>query len=91
MNKSIAKNQPSTFQLDLLSLIDFCKGLAITGIFLFHYKGNWFGWQGVHIFIILSGFGLTYSCFKSNQPISWQRWYFRRFEIKFLSTKGSYK
>lgn len=64
---------------NILSLLDFCKGLAIVWVFLFHYQKTWFGWQGVHIFIVLSGFGLTYSCL-SKESISWKHWYVRRAE-----------
>lgn len=63
-----------------LSLLDFCKGLAIILVVLFHYSKTWFGWQGVHLFIVLSGFGLTYSCLKKNETISWKHWYIRRAE-----------
>lgn len=68
---------------NVLYLLDFCKGLAILGIFLVHYPGQlgiWFGWQGVHIFIVLSAFGLTYSCLNKNQTILWKQWYLRRAE-----------
>lgn len=64
---------------DILKLTDFCKGLAILWIFLVHYEGGWFGWQGVHIFIVLSGFGLTYSCFSRVRPIAWSQWFLKRF------------
>lgn len=69
----------STSHPNVLSLIDFCKGLAIVLVFLFHYSKTWFGWQGVHIFIVLSGFGLTYSCL-NKQNISWKHWYIKRAE-----------
>ena len=62
----------------ILNLTDFCKGLAIALVFLVHYRGGWFGWQGVHIFIILSGFGLAYSCAKKPQTFSWLDWFSRR-------------
>jgi peptidoglycan/LPS O-acetylase OafA/YrhL len=67
-------------QSDLLNLLDFCKGLAIALVVLAHYVGGWFGWQGVHIFIVLSGFGLTYSCLRRGKKISWKEWYTKRFK-----------
>jgi len=80
--KNILKDKTLDFITDnppnLLSLIDFCKGLAISWVFFFHYSKNWFGWQGVHIFIVLSGFGLTYSCLKRQGNISWRQWYVKR-------------
>jgi peptidoglycan/LPS O-acetylase OafA/YrhL len=63
---------------DLLSLTSFCKGLAIIAVVLVHWKGGWFGWQGVHVFIILSGLGLGFSCFKRPQAPEWKSWYRRR-------------
>lgn len=80
MSESTSKAQFSRSDPKLLSLLDFCKGLAIIWVFLFHYRRNWFGWQGVHIFIVLSGFGLTYSCLKTRKNISWKQWYIRRIE-----------
>lgn len=82
MNKSVDQSEINTaiFQSNILSLIDFCKGLAIAWIVLYHYKPGWFGWQGVHVFIVLSGFGLTYSCLKKSDNISWKPWYLKRFE-----------
>lgn len=63
---------------NVLNLTDFCKGLAIALVVLVHYRGGWFGWQGVHVFIVLSGFGLAYSCAKQGQKISWVDWFTRR-------------
>ncbi|WP_169219089.1 acyltransferase family protein [Brasilonema sp. UFV-L1] len=63
----------------ILGLLDFCKGLAIIWIVLIHWRPEWFGWQGVHVFIILSGFGLTYSCLQKDSDISWKKWYLKRF------------
>lgn len=69
----------STDPLDLFELTNFCKGIAIIWIFLVHLKGGWFGWQGVHVFIVLSGFGLTYSCLKSDRRAPWKPWFYKRF------------
>ncbi|VXD22846.1 conserved membrane hypothetical protein [Planktothrix serta PCC 8927] len=63
---------------NVLNLTDFCKGLAIALVVLVHYRGGWFGWQGVHIFIVLSGLGLAYSCAKQPQTFSWVDWFIRR-------------
>ncbi len=62
----------------LLELFDFCKGLAIAQIVFFHYYKGWWGWQGVHIFIVASGFGLTYAALSKPQPIAWKSWYWKR-------------
>lgn len=50
------------------------------GVLLTHYWAGPAnpGWQGVHVFIILSGFGLTYSCLKRGAGLSWQYWYSKR-------------
>lgn len=65
----------------LLKLLDFCRGLAIIGVFSIHYPLSefkiWFGWQGVHIFLILSAFGLTYSRLNKNKN-SWKEWFIKR-------------
>ena len=72
MNKQV-------LQKDLMNLTSFCKGMAIIAIFLVHWRGGWFGWQGVHVFIVLSGFGLAYSCFSRSEPPRWLDWFRRRF------------
>ncbi|KJH70617.1 acyltransferase family protein [Aliterella atlantica] len=69
----ISKNE-----FNILNLTNFCKGIAIAWVVLVHYQGQWFGWQGVHIFIVLSGFGLTYSCLSRNENPQGKAWYFRR-------------
>lgn len=65
-------------QSNILNLTNFCKGLAIALVVLVHYRGGWFGWQGVHLFIVLSGFGLAYSCAKQTESINWLNWFQRR-------------
>ncbi len=68
-----------TSQVSVLNLLDFCKGFALTLILLYHYQTIlWFGWQGVPIFIVLSGLGLTYSCLRKKESISWKQWYLKR-------------
>lgn len=69
----------SNYEPNVVTLTDFCKGIAIVWIFIVHYKGGWFGWQGVHIFIVLSGFGLTYSCLTRDEKTQGKAWYLRRF------------
>lgn len=68
----------SSHDANILNLTDFCKGLAIVLVFLNHYKKDWFGWQGVHIFIILSGLGLAYSCLTKNENPYSKYWYLKR-------------
>jgi peptidoglycan/LPS O-acetylase OafA/YrhL len=65
-----------------LDLLDFCKGFLIIWIVYFHFhKGDGVGWQGVHPFIVFSGFGLTYSCLlKREKGITWKPWFLRRAE-----------
>lgn len=83
MTKSNSEIQFFGNKPNVLYLLDFCKGLAIIGVFLIHYPWElkaWICWQGVHIFIVLSAFGLTYSCLNKNKKTSWRQWYFRRAE-----------
>lgn len=75
----LGKAQRPLGRSPVLGLLDFCKGLAIVWIVLIHWRPEWFGWQGVHVFIVLSGFGLTYSCLKRDSDISWKKWYVKRF------------
>lgn len=71
------KDQPT-----LLGLIDPIKGVAIAAIVLVHTFRGWFGWQDVHVFILLSGFLLSLSLGSKSQPacesIHWFRWARRR-------------
>ena len=80
MAEPISNTNSSVPDPNILKLLDFCKGIAIASIVLFHYKDGWFGWQGVHIFIVLSGFGLTYSCLKKPEITYLNQWYLKRFE-----------
>lgn len=76
-----AQGEPAnTGHRSLLALFDYCKGLAIMGVVLVHVLHGWFGWQGVHVFIVLSGFGLLYSRRRSGATESWRRWSLRRAE-----------
>lgn len=73
-----ASPTPAPTAANLLQLTDFCKGMAILWVFLIHYHGGWFGWQGVHVFIVLSGFGLAYSCLQKNREPYGKFWYLTR-------------
>lgn len=64
----------------LLGLLDFCKGVAIAWVVLVHALHGWFGWQGVHVFVLLGGFTLTYACLRRERPLAWGRWLLRRAE-----------
>ncbi|MBE9042273.1 acyltransferase, partial [Oscillatoriales cyanobacterium LEGE 11467] len=72
--------QRNTESSQILKLTNFCKGFAIFWIVLVHFKSGWFGWQGVHIFLILSGFGLAYSSLKSDRQGNWKPWFYKRFK-----------
>ena len=60
-----------------LDLLDFCKGAAILGVIGIHLRPGWFGWQGVHVFIVLSGFLLAYSRLRRGET-PWRAWFRRR-------------
>jgi peptidoglycan/LPS O-acetylase OafA/YrhL len=82
LERNVAKSEKNAIKLEK---IDFCKGIGISLIFsnhLFHNGDNIFnriGWQGVHIFIVLSGFGLTYSCLSKNfSDLNPKQWLIQR-------------
>jgi len=66
-----------------LDFPDFAKGFAILGIVMFHYlRGNFAGWAdhavtaggaGVHLFLMLSGFGLALSGKQPESPLSFYK------------------
>lgn len=70
-------------------LIDYLKGISITGVVLFHLislyldvpsilkTASYFGGAGVHIFIICSGFGLSLS--NHIKPVGWSHFMRKRF------------
>ena len=58
------------------ALLDFCKGAAILGIIGVHVRPGWFGWQGVHVFLVLGGFLLATSRQRKAGP--WREWFRRR-------------
>lgn len=64
----------------LAGLLDFCKGVAIAWVVLVHALHGWFGWQGVHVFVLLGGFTLTHACLRRERPLTWGRWLRRRAE-----------
>ncbi|HEV2761521.1 MAG TPA: acyltransferase [Pyrinomonadaceae bacterium] len=63
-----------------VALLDFCKGVAIAWVVLVHARHGWFGWQGVHVFVLLGGFTLTHACLRRERPLAWGRWLRRRAE-----------
>lgn len=58
------------------------KGVAILAIVLAQAFRGWFGWMGVHIFIVLSGFLLSLALQRrrrdSGESIQWVTWARRR-------------
>ena len=62
----------------LVGLLDFCKGVAIVWVVLVHARHGWFGWQGVHVFVLLGGFTLTHACLRRESRLTWGRWLRRR-------------
>src|SRR5262245_42350673 len=62
----------------IVGLFDVCKGIAIVWIMLVHALHGWFGWQGVHVFIVLAGFTLTYACLRRENQLKWPQWFQRR-------------
>ena len=67
-----------TNETSVVGLFDFCKGIAIVWIMLVHALHGWFGWQGVHVFIVLAGFTLTYACSHRENRLTWLHWFQRR-------------
>ncbi|MEO7982617.1 MAG: acyltransferase [Bacteroidota bacterium] len=73
--------------------LDFLRALAITLVFLAHYSGQFthpewansfgkFGWTGVDLFFVLSGFLIASPLLKriaAHQPISLREFYLKRF------------
>src|SRR5262249_2812065 len=70
-------NEPRSAH-SLPPLLDAVKGVAILAVVLYHIFKLWFGWQGVHVFIVLSGFGLTRSLLSKPSPVNWGEWFRRR-------------
>ena len=65
---------------EILNLLDFCRGVAILWIIAVHAAHGGFGWQGVHVFVVLSGFTLAYARLTGSVRRSWKEWYVRRAE-----------
>jgi peptidoglycan/LPS O-acetylase OafA/YrhL len=72
--------------------LDFLRSIAICWVFIFHYQGGdfyeWFykvkdfGWTGVDLFFVLSGFLIAQQLFKeanSSNTISLTKFYIKRF------------
>ncbi len=66
----------SAIPLPLNLVIEALKGVAILMIVGIHARRGWFGWQGVHVFLVLSGFVLALSAVRT--PHSWRLWATRR-------------
>jgi peptidoglycan/LPS O-acetylase OafA/YrhL len=64
----------------VVGLLNFCKGVAVVWVVLVHALHGWFGWQGVHVFVVLAGFTLTHACLRRERPLTWGRWFLRRAE-----------
>ena len=78
--KSNNVSRSATGDRSRVEIIDFLKGYAIFTIMAFHFLAFadfpapwnlmiWFGGTGIHLFILLSGFGLYYSYLK--RPLTW--------------------
>ena len=72
-------------RLGRIEFLDFAKGFAILGVVLYHYlssstsgvlqRATQLGGAGVHLFLMLAGFGLALA----SAPVSWGAFYRRRF------------
>ncbi len=62
----------------LLDQINLAKVIAIAAIVLVHGFRGCFGWQGVHMLEVLSGFVLSYSCLRRATTPDWGRWLYSR-------------
>jgi peptidoglycan/LPS O-acetylase OafA/YrhL len=71
-------HSPLQTKSNLLDLLNFAKGIGIAWIFLAHCDLLNVGWQGVHLFIVLSGLGLTYSGLTKAKATNWKDWYRKR-------------
>ncbi len=66
---------------DLLGQADFARGVGILMALGYHAIAPWyanFGWQAVHIFLVVSGFVLTYAAMKRGHDASWGAWWRKR-------------
>lgn len=64
-----------------IASIDFYRGVAIVAVVLYHYGYLPFGYLGVDLFFVISGFlvsGVIISKFKQNQKISFWNFFLRR-------------
>lgn len=53
------------------ALLDFVRVVALAGVVLYHATKQGIGWQGVHVFLVLSGFGLAVACRRRSVPLTW--------------------
>lgn len=59
-------------------VLDFVRVAAVASVVCYHAAKVGFGWQGVHVFLVLSGFGLAFSQLRRPQTAGWGAWYRRR-------------
>jgi peptidoglycan/LPS O-acetylase OafA/YrhL len=62
----------------LRRLVEAMKGIAILLVIGVHVRRGWFGWQGVHVFVVLSGATLALSAATAVRATPWRDWYVRR-------------
>jgi len=87
--KEVDRLDAQTFLIKDTSWVFGLKGMAILGIILYHWFSRFgfslislvarIGGQGVHVFFILSGFGLYFSISQSSE-INWRSWFKKRFQ-----------
>ncbi len=88
---ALAQNMPFNFVLNYRQLSWGVRGLRL--LFLSHNPSVFlriidnitgilfeFGWEAVHIFVLLSGFSLAMTLGRASLQISWRPWLFRRLE-----------
>ncbi len=66
---------------DLPAQIDFARGVAILMVLVYHGLAPWyanFGWQAVHVFVVVSGFVLTLAAARRGHDAAWGTWWRRR-------------
>jgi peptidoglycan/LPS O-acetylase OafA/YrhL len=62
--------------MNLRLAIEAMKGVAILMIVGVHARRGWFGWHGVHVFLVISGFVLARAA--GGEPLDVRAWFRRR-------------